>query len=211
METRKMTVHEALSKIKIANSRIVSLIDNSYINVCKAGSDKINGVPLTEYSKELAGHYDKAMAVINETNAIKAALAKSNASTIINVAGHEMTVAEAIYMWRYGIDIKKNFLAELKDQYANACTMVERRNGRELDDRAEQFVSSIYGSKDKADPKDVEAMIKKFKEQNSWELVDPVRLADKIRDLETEITQFEESVDAAIQISNATTVIEFEI
>lgn len=211
METRKMTVHEALSKIKVANSRIASLISNPYINVCKAGAEKINGTPVADYRKELLGNYDKVMAVINETNAIKAALSRSNASTIISVAGREMTVAEAIYMWKYGIDIKKEMLCELKDQYANACTLIERRNGRELDDRAEKFVSSIYESKDKADPKDVDAMIKKFKDQNSWELVDPVKLADKIRDLETEISQFEEYVDAAIQISNATTVIEFDI
>ena len=211
METRKMTVHEALSKIKVANSRIASMMINPYINVCKAGSDKINGVPVADYKKDLIGNYDKVMAVINETNAIKAALSKSNASTVVTVAGKEMTVAEAIFMWKYGIDIKKEMLDELKSQYANACTLIERRNGKELDDRAEQFVSSIYGSKDKADPKDVEAMIKKFKDQNSWELVDPSKLADKIRNLETEITQFEESVDAAIQISNATTVIEFNI
>ena len=211
METRKMTVHEALSKIKVANSRIASLISNPYINVCKAGAEKINGTPVADYRKELLGNYDKVMAVINETNAIKAALSRSNASTVISVAGREMTVAEAIYMWKYGIDIKKEMLCELKDQYANACTLIERRNGRELDDRAEKFVSSIYESKDKADPKDVDAMIKKFKDQNFWELVDPVKLADKIRDLETEISQFEEYVDAAIQISNATTVIEFDI
>ena len=211
METRKMTVHEALSKIKVANSRIASLIDNKYINICKAGADKINGVPVANYKGELIGNYDKVVAIINETNAIKAALAKSNASTIINVAGHDMTVAEAIYMWKYGISIKKDLLTELQHQYASACSMIERRNGKELDDRAEQFVSSIYGSKDKADPKDVDAMIKKFKEQNSWELVDPVKLADKIKAMENEISQFEESVDAAIQMSNATTVIEFDI
>lgn len=211
METRKMTVHEGLSKIKTADSRINKLMNDNFINVAKKSADKINGVSVEEYKKTLIGSLDKITDIIKETNAIKAAISRSNAATVINVAGVEMTVAEAIYMWKYGINTQKSLLNEMRDQYIAAQDTVDKRNGADLDKRAEQFVASIYGSKEKVDAKDVDEVIKKFKEQNSWVLIDPNKLWDRIQRMEKEIYEFESAVDSAIQISNATTVIEFDV
>ena len=211
METRKMTVHEGLSKIKTADSRINKLMNDNFINVAKKSADKINGVSVEDYKKTLISSLDKITDIIKETNAIKAAISRSNAATVISVAGVKMTVAEAIYMWKHGINTQKSLLNEMREQYIAAQNTVDMHNGAELDKRAEQFVASIYGSKEKVDAKDVDEVIKKFKEQNSWVLIDPNKLWDRIQRMEKEIYEFESAVDSAIQISNAITVIEFDV
>ena len=211
METRKMTVHEGLSKIKTSDSRIQKLLNAEFIGVAKKSADKISGVPVEEYKKNLCGSLDKITDIIKETNAIKAAISKSNAETVVNVAGVEMTVAEAIYLWKHGLHIQKRLLAEMQDQYSAALVTIEERNGNDLDKRADQFVASIYGSKEKVDSKDVDDVVKKFKEQNSWIMIDPNKLWEKIQKMESEIADFESAVDSAIQMSNATTVIEFTV
>lgn len=211
MEIRKMTVHEGLSKIKTADSRINKLMNDNFINVAKKSADKINGVSVEEYKKTLIGSLDKITDIIKETNAIKAAISRSNAATVISVSGVKMTVAEAIYMWKHGINTQKSLLNEMREQYIAAQDTVDKHNGAELDKRAEQFVASIYGSKEKVDAKDVDEVIKKFKEQNSWVLIDPNKLWDRIQRMEKEIYEFESAVDSAIQVSNATTVIEFDV
>lgn len=45
----------------------------------------------------MQGNYDKIVALINRNNAIKKAVNKANASTIVSIGGEQMTVAEAIY------------------------------------------------------------------------------------------------------------------
>ena len=211
MEVRKMTVHEGLSKIKTADSRIEKLLEVKFIDCAKKNADKINGKSISDYKKALQGSLDKITDVIKETNSIKAAISRSNASTTINVGGIEMTVAEAIYLWKHGIPMQKYLLQELQNQYSECLLIIEKKNGKDLDDRADKFVSSIFGTKEKADPKDVDDLTKKFKEQNSWELVDPNKLWDRIQKMEEEISTFESSVDSAIQMSNATTMIEFTV
>ena len=211
-ETRRITVHEALTKLKIYEKRIRKLMDEStFIDVKKTSENKIGGVPLEEYQKTLKSNYDKLNDLITEMNALKAALSRSNSATYIQVGGNRMTVAEAIYYWHHGINIQKELLLNLTSAYQTAVSRIENENGAKLDSRAEMFISSIYGSKDKADPKLVNEMLSSFKESNKYELVNPVKLEKRIEEMQEKIDLFESSVDSALQTSNATTILEYTV
>lgn len=211
METREMTVHEGLSKIKTADSRITKLLDSKFVDLAKSSADKVNGIPIEDYKKTLQSSLDKITDIINETNAIKAAISRSNASTMIVVSGKEMTVAEAIYMWRHGIQLKRSLLETLREQYIAATSTVNRYNGADLDKRTDQYITSLYGTKEKDDSEEVNKHRKDFIKENTFVIVDPNKLADRIQKLEDEISEFEAEVDAKIQMSNATTVIKFTV
>ena len=54
------------------------------------------------------------------------------------------------------------------------------------------------------------AFEKSYREQNSWDLVDPLKLRDLIEQREQEISMFELEIDTALTVSNAITKIEIE-
>lgn len=203
MTTMTMTVHEALSKLKVLNKRVY-FDDNLFLVVAKANEKKVNGYDIEDLKSRIFSNYDKSIALIEEINAIKRAISKYNAETIITVGGKEMSVAEAIYMKDYGIEHKKDLLSALSNAYNTAQKELLARNGKELDDRAEKFVAATFGSKDKTSSDEIEKAMKSFKENNMTVLIDPLKIADKISALRDEIDAFESSVDSAIQVANAT-------
>ena len=143
--------------------------------------------------------------------AIKKAISRANAENTIVVCGEEMTVAEAIYMMSYGIDNKKKILETLRRQYLDSKRSIDRANGEELERRADQFIVSIYGNKEKATGQEALTARENFKKQNSFELVDSIGVLAEIKSLESWIDRFEAEVDGAIQVSNATHTITIDV
>lgn len=211
MTKETMTVHEALCKLKISERRIEDMfIKNVPFISCKQKADtKINGVSEDEARATYQGNFDKLKGIMDEVNAIKAALSLSNASTKITVNGQEMTIAEAIYYLDKGLVMKKRVLKFMQDQYNKAVNFANDKNNR-LDDQVERYLSSLYGSKEKVSKDEIEETGKKYREMHTYELVDPVNLKDRIDEMSAWINEFESSVDSAIQTSNATTYITVE-
>ena len=210
MTTEKMTVHKALAELKIMDDRIVSAINGgTYCVANKHSNDKIKGIYLEEYKKTMQGCYDKAIDLIKRRNAIKRAVVLSNATTKVNINGVEYTVAEAIEMKNHGVEFDDMLYRTLNSQYLMAQGEILRQNGDDLEKRAEQYVIGIYGSKEgKTNTDDFEKTKKDFITANSYELIDPIKILDKINSLEESISSFRAEVDAALSTSNAVTEIE---
>ena len=97
----------------------------------------------------------------------------------------------------------------LNKQYNKAQAEILKQNGDDLEKRAEQYVIGIYGSKEgKTNTDDFEKTKKDFMTANAFELVDPIKILDKINALEDKIASFKAEVDAALSVSNAITEIE---
>jgi len=210
MTTEKMTVHKALAELKIIDDRIITSInDGEFCVANKHSNNKINGVTLDEYKDVMKGNYDKATDLIKRRNAIKRAVVLSNATTKVNINGVEYTVAEAIEMKNHGVEFDEMLYKELNNQYYGAQSVIKRQNGDDLEKRAEQYVIGIYGSKEgKTNTDDFEKTKRDFITANSYELVDPIKILDKINALEENIASFRAEVDAVLSTSNAITEIE---
>ena len=206
--TMKMTVLEALSKIKVLNKRVDSTIGEvNLVTTVKKNETKINGKDRAEYEKEMIGSYQKAVDLINQINAIKSAINKYNAETMITVGGKKMTIAEAIYMKKYGIENLESLLEKLRNQFNNAMYRLTDENGRQLEQKVDKYLISLPGADGKLSPATQE-MIDHWREENTTILVDPSDISAKIAELEKQIDDLESGVDSAIQVANATHVIE---
>lgn len=210
MTSEKMTVHKALAELKLLDDRISKAIDeNTYCLAKKHSSEKINGISLAEFEKQMQGGYDKAVALIERRKAIKKAVVLSNAITKVTVAGTEYTVAEAIEMKNHGIDFEELLMETMANQHKKAISMINLENGRDLETRADQYVTAIYGQKEgKTNIADIEKVKADFLKSNQYELVDPLDIAAKISELEERINLFMAEVDSALSVSNAITEIE---
>jgi len=210
MTSEKMTVHKALAELKLLDDRILKAIKSTeYCIANKHSNDKIRGVSVEEYSKQMQGGYDKAVDLIERRKSIKRAVVLSNAVTKVKIAGKEYTVAEAIEMKNHGIDFDGTLMEAMRKNYNLAMAVIKEQNGKELEERADQYVTAIYGQKEgKTNTADIEKVKEDFLKSNQFELVDPLSVLDKINSLEEKISDFMAEVDAALSVSNALTEIE---
>jgi len=212
MTTEKMTIHKALAELKIIGDRINSSISTAtFIKANKHSNEKINGVSIEDFKKQIQGSWDKSNDLIKRRNAIKRAVVLSNATTKVKVGIEEFTVAEAIEMKNTGMQFKKELLNQLNRQYVDAIRITEKENGETLQSKAENYVIGLYGSKEgKMQIDEVENTKKQFIVNNTFELVDPIKVREKIDSLEKEISEFETEIDAVLSCSNSLTEITIE-
>ena len=211
MTKETMSIHKALAELKILGDRIINTISSgTYCIENKHSNEKIKGVSVDTYKVTMQGNYDKATDLIKRYNAIKRAVTLSNAVTKVKINDTEYTVAEAIYMNNRGVEFDEMLLEELRSQYRKALAKIAKNN-EGLQEKAEQYVIGINGSKEgKVNTDDIEKAQKDFMVAHEYELVDPINILDKIEKLEEKITAFKAEVDAALSESNATTTIEIE-
>lgn len=212
MTTETMTIHKALAELKILDARIAKEIQiGSYCAANKHSNEKINGIPISDFEKAVQGTYDKVTDLLKRQEAIKRAVTLSNAKTVVNVSGKDYTVAEAIWMKNHGIEFKSLLINTMDRQYKQAQAEVNRQNGNNLEERADQYVTAIYGQKDgKTATADIEKVRKDFLESNSYEIIDPINVPEKVETLRQKIDAFMAEVDSALSVSNALTEITIE-
>lgn len=207
-----MTIHKALAELKILDGRIKKEIQNGlYCAANKHSNEKINGIPIDDFEKSVRGTYDKVTDLINRRKAIKKAVVLSNAKTTVKIVDVEYTVAEAIEMKNHGIEFEALLINTMDIQYQQAQAEVNRQNGNNLEERADQYVTAIYGQKEgKTATADIEKVRKDFLESNSYEIIDPINVPEKLETLRKKIDDFMAEVDSALSVSNALTEITIE-
>ena len=212
MTTEKMTIHKALAELKIIGDRINNSISSStFIKANKHSNEKINGVSVDEFKSQIQGNWDKSNDLIKRRNAIKRNVVLSNAKTIVKVGNDEFTVAEAIEMKNTGMQYKKELLNQLNRQYVDAIRVTEKENGETLQQKAENYVIGLYGSKEgKTSMNEAEETKKQFIVNNTFEFIDPIKVREKIDSLEKEIAEFDAEIDSCLSVSNSLTEIEIE-
>ena len=210
MTTEKMTIHEALSELKVIGKRISNEIDGTvFVMTNKHSNTKIGGKSLDEVKDNIKSKYQKIMDLIRRRDSIKKAIVQSNATTMVNISGQDMTVAEAIEYKNSGIAFKEEFLSYLSIQYDKAITTINHNNGDTIEAKADDYVIKMYGNKDSGIANDViETAKKNYIENNSLDMIDPLNVSKIITDLHDEINRFRTKVDSALSVSNATTMIE---
>lgn len=212
MTRETMTIHKALSELKVLDARIETAI-NTPVYCCakKHSTDKVAGTDVTQIEKNIRSYYDKAVDLINRRKAIKRAVVLSNAVTKVSVCGVEYTVAEAIEMKNHGIEFEQRLSDAMKRDYTKAQETISKENGNGLEERADQYVTAIYGQKDsKTNAADIEKVRNDFITSNQFELVDPIGVLEKIDDIDKITSGFLAEVDSQLSVSNALTEIKIE-
>lgn len=210
MTKETMTVHKALAELKLLGSRINKAISDAKCCACvKNSATKVNGMTIDEFKDSTKSSYQSILDMIRRRDAIKKAVAKSNAVTTVEIDGVIYTVAEAIWMNQSGMDANELLYQKLKQDYASAVAQSDRNNVS-LDDKAEQFIISMAGSKDKVsiNSEELKNAKKTYIDSNTCSVVSGFDVSKELKDLEAKINSFRAECDAALSTSNATTIIE---
>lgn len=216
MTTEKMTVHKALAELKTMDDRIAKAIrETTYVLAVKHSAEKINGMTVQNFKEKMRSGYQKATDLIARRDAMKRAVVLSNATTKVKVGENEYTVAEAIEMKNHGMEFRSALLRQMNSAYVTAQNELNRNSGETLEKKAEQYVLAVIAAQPKdskmsVDSDAMKALRKTYIENNTYDLVDPLDVAKIMETLDAEINEFNAEVDAALSVSNALTVIEFE-
>lgn len=216
MTREKMTVHRALAELKTMDVRIDSAIrSTTYVLAVKRSAEKINGVKIDTFKDAMKANNQKVNDLIRRRNAMKRAVVLSNATTKVTVGGKEYTVAEAIECKTHGMEYMKALKNSMTSAYLAAQAEMKRNDDEVLEKRAEQYVLSVIAAQPKdakmsVDSEAMKTLRKSYIENNAFEMLDPLGVAERIAELDEMIHAFEADVDAALSCSNALTVIEFE-
>lgn len=205
-----MTVHKALCELKMLDKRInESIMSAEFCRANKHSNVKIDGGTIAEYEAAAVSKYQSTMDMIVRRDAIKRAVVASNAATEVTIGGNRYTVADAVELRRHGLSYRRTLLQAMTLQLKRVRGTIEQKNGEELTRAADKMVEVYYGRQTdvKAITEEMRATREKFIEDNTYELLDPIRVENRIRELDKEITAFETEVDSALSVSNAVTEI----
>ncbi len=202
--SRDYTITEALQELKLLSSRI-SKITNGTVFVSTLRSEDIKNKELV--CKDSASNYQSVSELITRRAKIKSAIMQSNATTSVEIGGKTYTVAEAIATKEY-IKDKEVLLNVLKNQKVNVSNQVNNYN-TDRQRKIDALINSSFGrdSSQKNNSEDISTITDMYVKKNFIELIDPIKIDDKIKELEEEIESFKHQVDYKLSYINAITKI----
>jgi len=194
-----MSITRALVELKTLDSRIQKLTQQAVFVGIKGELRKRKD----EVGKA-ASNYDKLRDLRKRRHRLKSAIVLSNATCQIEICGEKMSKAEAIEM-KSSIKNDKSLLSVLRRQYGDAQAQMEREN-----ERVKRVLESSLSQKTDDKGLDVEIYSKSFMKMNGVSIDDPIKIQDKIAELDAYITEFESQVDFVLSESNAVTKISIQ-
>lgn len=208
----EMTVQRALNELKIIDERLSKRLTEFVV----VGTKKVSEARVVETRESIVEFENRAKGVLDSVDGLlkrqqelKHAIMTSNATTMIEVAGKTYSVMTAIDRKRT-IEKEKLVVKYMRDALIRAEYKVNQENDK-MESYIQRQTNAMAGG-DLSSKKDdyIIAFEKSYREQNSWDLVDPLKLRDLIEQREQEISMFELEIDTALTVSNAITKIEIE-
>jgi plasmid stabilization system protein ParE len=207
---RKMTIHRALSELKLLDNRISSTITTFQPTGIYQKGKLVNGiVDERSFAAKAQSDYDSITDLIKQKFSIKAAIIQSNSKTTVTIGEKTMTVADAIVK-KTIINSQKQLLDKMK-QALRQSQAVLTKNNELVESNLQKILEHTLGKDSvKATKEDIDAVSKPFKENNEFHMMDTLDIQKRIDDLQSEIATFEAEVDAVLSESNAVTVVEID-
>ena len=218
--TTQMTVYKALNKRKIYLNQLERLKDQygdtrKYLAVVSGNATTVDGLSIEKFENAAKALYDKKVAILRNFYALNAAITKSNATTVVTIAGVEYTVAEAIV--RYDrLSAEKDMLVDIRTQVVNAKATINKYNTDVLSERnvtehVRKSIDSLGMTTDNTTPELIEMMEERYRaeyiQRNTYRLVDPYNHAETIENRIDELNAFISEFNEAINICNMQTII----
>lgn len=212
MSKKIMTVQEALNKKKILEKRWAEEMsdEKAYVTYATSTQKVVDGVEREEVENILKSQFDSKVHLLKNLSALKIAINKSNASTIVVISGKEYTVADAIARMNF-MDNERKFYNRAMRQYNTCKNNVDVTNKKVLDpDNIAAYLSRINGDQTKVRPEVIEALKESYKEENMLHIIDPNNINDVVSKMIDDLDQFEAEVHTKLTTSNINTEIEVE-
>lgn len=202
----EISITKALRELKTLDARILKKINETTFAASKKPKENIRGFKtVDEFEKEAKESIQSIKDLMDRRKQIKKSIVESNATTVVEVSGVKMTVADAIERKNF-IEIEKTLLRKMNSDYVQSQEKVEVNN--ELaQDRLDTQLNNMISKDGKTDLTAVEGYKKLFWESEETKLIDPIQVKEISTKMALDIESFEDDVDVALSEINARTLI----
>ena len=202
----KYSITRALTELKTLEKRYYSGIEDLNLVAVKHGlilRRPYSSIKPEDFEKKAKAGDQSVKDIEARISMIKRKIAEINSTTKVKIGSKEMTIQEALIEKSTILPLKQARLAKYK---------------KLLNDARNQFDAAHMENEEKIqkniqDRKDViteEQARKEIETTRTVSMIDPLKLADEIKNLEEELTEFEGNVDFALSEVNSTTFIEID-
>lgn len=192
-----MSVTQALAELKLLRKRFTTVLEGAQFITVKT---KTKPLDVETFGKNAKAAYQSYRDLLSRYNRIKAAIVASNATAKVTIAGREYTIAEAVERKR-SIDTERVCLQLMQQQYKLVKDEYERHQ-RAQQDRLDRLMMQELGKDNKTNVEVVNGLSAAFLENNKAEIVDPLKLEERIKEFSKELEDFETNVDWVLSESN---------
>ncbi len=202
-ELKKYTITEGLQELKLLTKRINRLIEQTKFVTVRRSEDK-NFIDINDTPSNVQSIED----LIKRRAQIKSVIMQSNAVTKVEIANKTYTVSEVIAHKEF-IKEQENYLEAMRYQYTIAQEEILRYN-TERQRKIDTLLQTTFGrdSANKTSVDDIKNITDTYMKQYNIELIDPLKIKEKIDKLQNEIDEFKNTCDFKLSYINAVTIIE---
>ena len=199
---QSMSITQALAELKLLRKRFERVLSDAEFITLKTKTKQLDA---DAFKRSATGSYQSFKDLLTRYNRMKAAIVVSNATAKVTVAGREYSIAEAVERKR-SIETEKECLHLMQQQYKEVMERYEAHQ-KAQQERLDRLVMQELGKDNKTSIEIVTQLTATFMESNKAEVVDPLKLEEKIREVQKDLEDFETNVDWALSESNGRTVI----
>ncbi len=201
--SQSMSITQALAELKLLRKRFERVLSDAEFITLKTKTKQLDA---EGFKRSAVGSYQSFKDLLSRYNRIKAAIVVSNATARVTIAGRDYSIAEAVERKR-SIETEKECLRLMQQQYKDVMERYESHQ-KAQQERLDRLVMQELGKDNKTSIEIVTQLTSTFMESNKAEVIDPLKLEEKIREIQKDLEDFETNVDWALSESNGRTLIQ---
>lgn len=210
MSEQKITIHRALSELKLINKKIATGLTQQVIGSKVKNEAEVVGMTLVDFEAKLVGNLQSIRKLIENKSKLKAAIEKSNAEVMVKINGVDMTVTEALTIKNHTLTDLKDLHTTLKRLHFSFNDNVNRLN-QDIKTKADQYALSMFQGASSISTDKVANVKMEYISSREYEVVDPNKLVEVIDTIEKQIDGFTNEIDYVLSESNARATITIEL
>ena len=210
MSEQKITIHRALSELKLINKKIATGLTQQVIGSKVKNEAEVVGMTLVDFEAKLVGNLQSIRKLIENKSKLKAAIEKSNAEVMVKINGVDMTVTEALTIKNHTLTDLKDLHTTLKRLHFSFNDNVNRLN-QDIKTKADQYALSMFQGVSSISTDKVANVKMEYISSREYEVVDPNKLVEVIDTIEKQIDGFTNEIDYVLSESNARATITIEL
>ena len=200
-----LTITRALVELKTLNSRINKIVDYTTFIMYKTKSKNCHYAE-DDFKQSVTSEFQSFNDLVARRDKIKNAIMMSNMTTMVEIAGKKMTVAQAVeFKTTIGY---KTILLETLIKQRQQVTIDTETHKQKVQAKIDDNVRIICGKDSKPDANVIQTVSDGIAKGDPIDVFDPLNLDAVIKTLEKEIEDFSANVDYVLSESNALTKIE---
>ena len=161
-----------------------------------------------QYNEYVQTKWQSLMDKISLRQEIKDEIVKSNANTVVTIAGKKYTIAQAIEKKNNIEKFEKPISAMLNGAYAKALNSVEMKNDEVVENAERNFFGRGEERRKNESNKDLLDAMEIYINSRKFEIRDPLNIKKLKEEFENGILDFIAEVDQVLTESNSTTMIQ---